>query len=113
MGFSPRSIVRRMPTVFPATLITIPSVYVMPYAAPLRGRLARNVLALQRCSPRRRATSMMVILLGPGVHTLQSSNYTYSRDLGHDHSYELFHPTSLLLCFASLPKDRSSLRPLR
>jgi hypothetical protein len=71
-GFSPRSTVRRMPTVFPATLITILSVYVVPYATPLGGRLARNVLVLERCSPRCRATSMMVILLGPGVHTLQS-----------------------------------------
>ena len=70
MGFSPRSTVRRMPTVFLATLITIPSVYVMPYATPLGGKVARNVLVLERCSPRHRATSMMVILLGLGVHTL-------------------------------------------
>ena len=69
-GFSPRSIVRRMPAVFLATPITIPSVYVVPYATPLGGRLARNVLVLERCSPRHRTTSMMVILLGPGVHTL-------------------------------------------
>ena len=70
MGFSPRSTVRRMPTVFLATLITIPSVYVMPYAIPLGGKVARNVLVLERCLPRRRATSMMVILLGTGVNTL-------------------------------------------
>jgi hypothetical protein len=72
MGFSPRRTVRRMPTVFLATLITIPSVYIVSYATPLRGRLVWNVLVLERCSPRRHATSMMVILLGPGVHTLQS-----------------------------------------
>jgi hypothetical protein len=64
--------VRRMPTVFPATLITIPSVYVVSYATPLGDRLERNVLVLERCSPRRRAMSMMVILLGLGVHTLES-----------------------------------------
>jgi hypothetical protein len=72
MGVSPRSMVRRMPTGFLATLIMIPIVYVVPYATPLGGRLTRNVLVLERCSPRRRATSMMVILLGQGVHTLQS-----------------------------------------
>jgi hypothetical protein len=71
-GVSPRSTVRRMRMGFPATLITIPSVYVVPYATPLGGRLVRNMLVLGRCSPRRRATSMMVILLGLGVHTLQS-----------------------------------------
>ena len=70
MGFSPRSTVRRMPTVFLATLIMIPSVYSVSYATPLGGRLARNVLVLERCSPRHRTTSMMVILLGPSLHTL-------------------------------------------
>jgi hypothetical protein len=47
-GVSPRSMVRRMSTGFLATLITIPSVYVMPYATPLGGRLVRNVLVLER-----------------------------------------------------------------
>jgi hypothetical protein len=47
-GVSPRSMVRRMPTGFPATLITIPSVYVVPYATPVGGRLMRNVLVLER-----------------------------------------------------------------
>ena len=70
MGFSPRSIVRWMPMVFLATLITIPSVYVVPYATPLGGRLVRNVLVLERCLPRPRPLSMMVIRLGIGVHTL-------------------------------------------
>ena len=63
---------RRMSTVFLATLIMIPSICIMPYATPLGGKVARNVLVLERCSPRHRATSMMVILLGIGVHTLQS-----------------------------------------
>ena len=62
MGFSPRSTVRRMPTVFLTTLIMIPSVYAVPYATPLGDRLARNVLVLERCSPRHCAASMMVIL---------------------------------------------------
>jgi hypothetical protein len=35
------------------------------------GRMVRNVLFLERCSPRLRPRSMMVILLGTGVHTLQ------------------------------------------
>ena len=43
---------RRMPTVFLATPITIPSVYVVPYATPLGGSLARNMLVLERCLPR-------------------------------------------------------------
>jgi hypothetical protein len=47
-GVSPRTTVRRMPTGFSATLITIPSVYVVPYATPLGGRLVRNVLVLER-----------------------------------------------------------------
>ena len=72
MGASPRSTVKRMPPGFLATLITIPSVYVVPYATPLGGRLVRNVLVLERCLPRPRPRSMMVILLGTGVHTLQS-----------------------------------------
>ena len=72
MGVSPRSMVKRMLMGFLATLITIPSVYVMPYAIPLGGKVARNVLVLERCLPRRRATSMMVILLGISVHTLYS-----------------------------------------
>ena len=70
MGVSLRSTVKRISMGFPATLITIPSVYVVPYATPLGGRLVRNVLVLERCSPRHRTTSMMVILLGPGVHTV-------------------------------------------
>ena len=61
-GFSPRGTVRRMPTVFLATLITIPSVYVVSYATPLGGRLVRNVLVLEWCLPRPRPQSMMVIL---------------------------------------------------
>jgi hypothetical protein len=72
MGVSPRSTVRRMPTGFLATLIMILSVYIMPYATLLGDILVRIVLVLGWCSPRCRATSMMVILLGPGVHTLQS-----------------------------------------
>jgi hypothetical protein len=72
MGVSPRSAVRSMPTGFLATLITIPSVYVVPYATPLGGRLVRNVLVLEWCSPRPWPRSMMVILLGSSVHTLQS-----------------------------------------
>jgi hypothetical protein len=52
MGFSPRSIVRRMPMGFPATLIMIPSVCVVPYATPLGGSLVRKVLVLEWCSPR-------------------------------------------------------------
>jgi hypothetical protein len=63
---------RRMLTGFMATLITISSVYVVLYATPLGGRLVRNVLVLERCSPRPQPRSMMVILLGTGVHTLQS-----------------------------------------
>jgi hypothetical protein len=69
-GVSPRSTMRRIPTGFPATLIMIPSVYVMSYATPLRGRLVRNVLVLERCLPRPQPRSMMAILLGTGVHTL-------------------------------------------
>jgi hypothetical protein len=72
MGVSPRSTVRRMLTSFLATLIMIPRVYVMSYATPLGGKLVRNVLVLEWCSPRLRPRSMMVILLGTGVHTLQS-----------------------------------------
>ena len=72
MGVSLRSIVKRMPTGFSATLIMILSVYVAPYATPLGGRLVRNVLVLKRCLPRLRPRSMLVILLGIGVHTLQS-----------------------------------------
>jgi hypothetical protein len=45
---TPGSTVRRMPTGFLATLITIPSVYVVPYATPLGGRLVRNALVLER-----------------------------------------------------------------
>jgi hypothetical protein len=67
-GVSPRSTVRRMLMGFPATLITIPSVYVMSYASPLGGRLVRNVLVLEWCLPRPWPRSMMVILLGTGVH---------------------------------------------
>jgi hypothetical protein len=44
--------VRRMPMGFSATLITIPSVYVVSYATPLGGSLVRNVLILGRCSRR-------------------------------------------------------------
>jgi hypothetical protein len=69
-GVSPRSIVGRMPTGFPATLITIPSLYVVSHATSLGGRLVRNVLVLEWCSPRPRPRSMMVI--DTGVHTLQS-----------------------------------------
>jgi hypothetical protein len=69
---SPRSTMRRMPMSFLATLIMIPSVYVVPYATPLGGRLVRYVLVVERCLPRPRPRSMMVILLGTGVHTLQS-----------------------------------------
>ena len=72
MGVSPRSMVKRMPMGFLATLIPIPSVYIMPYATPLGGRLVRNVLFLERCLPRLWPRSMIVILLGTGVHTLQS-----------------------------------------
>ena len=71
-GVYPTSTVRRMPMVFLATLIMIPSVYVMPYATPLGGRLIRNVLVLEWCLPRLWPRSMMVILEGIGVHTLQS-----------------------------------------
>ena len=62
MGVSPRSMVKRMLMGFLATLITIPSVYVVPYATPLGGSLVRNVLILERCSPRRYVVSMMAIL---------------------------------------------------
>jgi len=55
---------------FPATLIMIPSVYVVPYATPLGGRLVRNVLVLEQCLPRPWPWSMMVIVLGIDVHTL-------------------------------------------
>ena len=72
MGVSPRSMVKRMLMGFLATLIMIPSVYVVPYATPLGGRLVRNVLVLERCLPRLRPRLMMVILLGTRVHTLQS-----------------------------------------
>jgi hypothetical protein len=67
---SPRSTVGMMPMGFLATLMTIPSLYVVPYATSLGGRLVRNVLVLEWCSPRPRPRSMMVI--GTGVHTLQS-----------------------------------------
>ena len=46
-GVSPRSTMKRMPTGFLATLIMILSVYVVPYATPLGGRLVRNVLVLE------------------------------------------------------------------
>ena len=71
-GVSLRSMVKRMPIGFLATLIMIPSVYVMSYATPLGGRLVRNVLVLEWCLPRPQPWSMTVILLGTGVHTLQS-----------------------------------------
>jgi hypothetical protein len=45
---TPGSTMRRMPTGFSATIITIPSVYVVPYATPLGGKLVRNVLVLER-----------------------------------------------------------------
>ena len=72
MGVSPRSMVKRMPMGFLATLIPIPSVYIMPYATPLGGTLVRNVVVLERCLPRPWPLLMMVILLGIGVHTLYS-----------------------------------------
>jgi hypothetical protein len=40
--------VRRMSMGFLAVLIMIPSVYIVPYATPLGGRLMRNVLVLER-----------------------------------------------------------------
>jgi len=48
-GCSPRGTVRRMPMSVPATLVTIPSVCVLPHATPLGGSLVRNVLVLERC----------------------------------------------------------------
>ena len=71
-GVYPTSTVRRMSTVFLATLIMIPSICIMPYATPLGGGLVRNVLVLEQCLPRLRPRSMIVILLGTGVHTIQS-----------------------------------------
>ena len=62
IGVSLRSMLKRMPMGFLATLITIPSVYVVSYATPLGGILVRNVLVLERCLPRPRPRSMMVIL---------------------------------------------------
>ena len=47
MGFSPRSIVRKMPMGFLATLIMIPNVCIVSYATPLRGSQVRKVLVLE------------------------------------------------------------------
>jgi len=63
IGVSPRGTVRRMLMGFPATLIMILSVYVVPYDTPLGGRLVNNVLVLERCFPRPWPRLRMVILL--------------------------------------------------
>ena len=113
MGFSLRSIVRWMPMIFSATLIMIPSLYVMPYATPLGGRLARNVLVLVRRLSRPQPRSMMVILEGTGdtlyrVKTIRIAAISVMIILVNCFTLLVF-SCALLLSL----KDRSDMRPLR